>query len=102
MKLLSLLTLFATAAYAADPPADAPLAGRSVHVEIGEPVPFAGRLLSDAEHVKSEAQCQDDHAFRKATEGQVLLSPIALVAIVAGALAVGAAVSAGVAVAVKR
>jgi hypothetical protein len=101
MKLLSLLVLFATAAYAADPPADSPM---SVHLAPGQPAPGSGRWLADDEAVKSEAQCQDDHAFRQSSTagGKVLLSPIALVAIVAGALAVGAAVSAGVAVAVKR
>jgi hypothetical protein len=99
MKLIALLTLFATAAYAADPPADSPT---SVHLAPGQPAPGSGRWLADAEAVKSEQQCQDDHAFRKATDGQVLLSSIALVAIVAGALAVGAAVSAGVAVAARR
>jgi len=86
----------------ADPPADAPL--RSVHLDTGEVAPFSGRLLSDVEHMESEAICADDHAFRKEATagGKMLLSPIAVVALVAGSLALGAAVSAGVVLAVKK
>lgn len=88
----------------ADPPADAPLdlPGRSVRLEPGQPAPFGGRLLSDAEHVASEKVAASDAAFRKATAGNVMLSPYAVVAIVAGALAVGAAAGVAVAVAVRR
>lgn len=97
--------LLASSLAFAEPPADAPvldLAERSVHLEAGQPAPFPGRLLSDAEHVASEKLCADDHATVKAAQSKVLLSPIAVVAIIAGAVAVGAAVSAGVAVAVRR
>lgn len=98
-RAMSIFLLFAVPAYAADPPADAPT---SVHLEPAQPAPFACRCLADAEHVKSEAQCRDDHDFRlKAVEG-IRLEPIALVGIIAGVAAVFAAIGAGVAVAVKR
>lgn len=97
--------LLAASVALAEPPGDAPLAdlpGRSVHLATGQPAPFSGRLLADAEHVASEWVAADDHAFRKQTEGKLMLSPVALVAIVAGALAVGAGVAAGVAIATRR
>lgn len=96
MRLAALLTLFATAAYAADPPADTPV---SAHLEPGQPSPGSGRWLADAEAVKSEQQCQDDHAFRAKAEsgGGIRLSPYAVVAIVAGAVASGFAIGAGAA-----
>lgn len=90
---LALATLLAASLAFADPPADAPT---SAHLAAGQPAPFSGRLLSDAEHVRSEKLCADDHAFRAKTDGQVMLAPMTVVAIVAGALALGAAVSAGV------
>lgn len=85
----------------ADPPADPP---QSVHLEPGQPAPFAGRLLSSEAFVASEKACADDHAFRASamSDGAIRMSPIAIVVIVAGSLAVGAAVAAGVVVAVKR
>lgn len=101
----ALLAVLLTSSLAfAEPPADAPLEGRSVHLDAGQEAPFSGRLLSDVEHMESEAVCADDHAFRKeaTSGGKVLLPPMAVVAIVASALAVGAAVSAGVVIATKR
>lgn len=106
MKITILLFLLPALAFA-DPPTDAPLSelpGRSVRLEPGQPAPFAGQLLSDEEHVASEKVCADDHAFRHEALGgsKLLLTPLQLVAIVAGAVAVGAAVSAGVIVATRR
>jgi len=91
----------------ADPPKDAPLSdlpGRSVRLAAGQEAPFSGRLLSDVEHMESEAVCADDHAFRKEATagGKLLLSSVAVVALVAGALALGAATAVGVTLAVKR
>jgi hypothetical protein len=88
----------------AEPPSDAPLADRSVHLDAGEQAPFSGRLLSDVEHIESERICADDHQFRKeaTSGGKLLISPIAIVAIVVGCLALGAAVATGVTLAVKR
>ena len=99
-----LACLLASSLAFADPPADAPLdlPGRSVRLEPGQPAPFAGQLLSDEEHIASEKVAASDAAFRKATAGKAMLSPYAVVAIVAGALAVGAAVGVAVAVAVRR
>lgn len=105
MRTVLVVLLVSSLAYG-EPPADAPvdLPDRSARLVAGQVAPFSGRLLSDVEHMESEALCADDHAFRKEASagGKLLLSPIAVVAIVAGALAVGAAVSAGVAVAAKR
>lgn len=101
-RLVSIFLLASSLAFAQ--PADAPvdLPKRSVRLDTGQAAPFSGRLLSDEEHTASEAKCADDHAFRAKAMGGVLLPPAALVAVVLGALALGAAVSAGVAVAVKR
>lgn len=98
----ALAILLASSLAFAEPPPDAPL--RSVHLDAGQVVPFSGRLLSDLEHVESEAVCADDHAFRKeaTSGGKLLLSPMAVVAIVAGALAVGAAMAVGVTLATRK
>jgi hypothetical protein len=96
--------LLIAALLAAEPPADAPLdlPGRSVRLVAGQPAPFPGRLLSDAEHIKSEAACADDHAKLAKAEKSLLVSPLGIVALVVGGLAVGAAVGAGVAIATRR
>lgn len=96
----ALAVLLASSLAFADPPADAPmrdLPGRSVHLDAGQPAPFAGRLLSDDEHTKSEAAAADDFAFRKkaTSGGNSVWSPYAIVAVVAGSLAVGLAAGAG-------
>lgn len=101
-----LVAVLTSAVAFAESPKDAPLAdlpGRSVRLAAGQAAPFPGRLLADAEHRASEAVCADDHAFReRATKDDALrLTPLAVVAIVAGALAVGAATATAVVLVVR-
>lgn len=110
--------LFATAAYAADPlPADAPTAGGLdlelgdvpkpktglVSLEAGQVAPEKLSCLTDAEYIESEQGARADHEIAKAIRpgsGYTVLPTWGVVAMIAGALAAGAALTAaGVAVA---
>lgn len=92
----ALAVLLASSLAFADPPADAPRG--LVELQPGQPAPVKLSCLPDAEFIASEAAAADDHAFRKKAEGGgIRLSPYAVVAIVAGALALGAAVGASAA-----
>lgn len=99
---MCLAVVVSSSALAAEPsPVDAPLdlPGRSVRLDIDQPAPFAGRLLSNDEHVASEALCADDHAFRKEAMTGVRFTPMQVVAVVAGVLAAGVALGVGAVVA---
>lgn len=63
MKTFVAVMLCSALAFGAEP-GDAPVRdvpGTSVHLEAGSAAPFTGRLLSDAEAVKSEQQATADH-----------------------------------------
>lgn len=99
MKLAAMLTLFATAAYAADPaPADAPTVTGLVELEAGQAAPVKLSCLPDAEYIASEQAAREDHVIAKAVRpnsGYTILPTWGVVALVAGALAAGAAITAG-------
>lgn len=95
MRLILVALLSSSLAFAQAP--DAP-----VLLKAGEPAPYSGRLLPEAENVRRTAKCAEWEATTKKAEESVLLKPIHVVAIVAGAIAVGAAVGVGATLAVKR
>lgn len=105
MRTVALLLCIAMPAHAAD---DAPLAdvpGTSVHLATGQPAPFAGRLVSDAEHVRREKVNERDATFyADVTAGDVVVvGKPAFYALIGGAgAAVIAAIVAGVALAAKK
>lgn len=89
----------------ADPPPDAPLEdmpGVSVRLRPGEPAPFQGQLLSEPEQIRRGKRLADAEATLAKAEQSVLLPKAAVVGIIVGALVLGAAAGAGVAVAVRR
>lgn len=105
MKTLALMLFVALPAYAAD---DAPLAdvpGASVHLTTGQPAPFAGRLVSDDEHVKREKVNERNATFYADVitgDALVVSKPVFYVVIGGAAAAVVAAVALGVAFAAKK
>jgi hypothetical protein len=102
MKTIALLLILALPAYAAD---DAPLAdvpNVSVRLEAGDVAPHAGYLVADAEHVDRAKRLADAEATLAKARESWLLPPAAVVAIIAGSLALGVAAGTGVALAFKR
>ena len=98
MKTVLAALLSASLALGAEPPADAPL--DSVHLEAGQPAPFAGRLVATAEFIVREQQAREDHEIALAVKpgsGVAILPAWSVVAIavagaVLGGLGVGLAV----------
>lgn len=105
-KITTLLTLIAFVAFA-QTPADAPttdplikvgdpLVRRTVQVQEGEPAPFAGLCLNDAQAIHVAQRVASCEATLAKAEEKNLVSLPVLIAAIAGALAVGAAVATGV------
>lgn len=102
MKLIALLLVVALPAYAAEPlDTDTPTLSPdvpdvSVRLRAGETAPFDGRLLSLNENLRRGKDAVDCRAeLAKAHESQ-LLPTGAVIAIIAGAVALGAAAGVGV------
>jgi hypothetical protein len=90
-----------------DPPGDAPLADVpdvSVRLAMGQPAPFAGRLLSPEENVRRAKRTADCEATLADAEGNgVLLPRPAVAALISGAAAaVVTSIVLGVALASKK
>lgn len=107
MKTLIAVLLCAAVPAFAQAPADAPIAdepGTSVRLGLGEPAPFAGRLLSPEENKRrgqSKADCVETIADAKANN--VLLPKPAVAAILTVAVvSVLSVVTLGTALALKR
>lgn len=91
----------------ADPPADAPIAdvpGASVHLAAGQSAPFAGYLVSDDETLRrGKAKGNLAGTLADAEANGVLLPRAAVAALIgAGAAAVVASISLGIALAATR
>ena len=81
------------------------LLAQSVHLDAGQDAPFAGQLIADAEHIRRERiNERNAEAFDFAVkhQGSVILTKPQLIAVVAGAVVVGAALGVAVTVAVKK
>jgi hypothetical protein len=104
MKTAFALILCSSLAFA-QAPADAPLAdevGRSNRVEEGEITPYAGQLIDEKEMVRRERiNARNDAMLSKAKESALLPVP-ALVAIIVGAVLLGAVAGTAVTLAVKK
>lgn len=102
---LALLRCVAVPSFAAAP--DAPLLdapGASVRLEAGQPAPYTGQLLSDAENLrraKRTAACEGTLEAAQAPSN-VLLPKAALVAIIIGSVVLSAAAGAAVGVAAAK
>jgi len=100
------MLLAASLAWGAEPSADAPFAeGRSMILPAGEVVPFAGLCLEGTEAKRREWIAQRDAgelARLKESSGSAVVSVPVLVALVAGGLALGVAVGAGLTVAAQQ
>jgi hypothetical protein len=90
----------------ADPPGDTPLADvpdTSVRLVLGQPAPFAGRLLSPEENVRRAKKLADCEAtLADAEQGVLLPKPAVAVLISGAAAAIIASVVLGVALAAKK
>lgn len=102
-SILLCLALISNVALAQSP--DAPLAdvlGASVRLKAGEPAPFDGRLLSEDEQVRrAKRLAAAEGELAKAHESALVIKPV-FVAIIVGALVLGAGAGAGVAIALKK
>lgn len=97
---ITLLVVLLSASFASAEDKDFPVTSARVHK--GNLVPFDGQCIEDKEFVRREGINERNAAELADAQSKVLLPKAAFVAIVIGALAVGAAVTAGVAVAAKR
>lgn len=100
MRTFIAVMLCSSLAFAAE---DAPLAeGRSMLVQAGEIVPFRGVCLDEQEHVRRERINERNAVTLATAERSWLISPPVVVGIIVASLALGAAVSAGVVLAVRK
>jgi hypothetical protein len=85
-------------------PDGTPEKGRSVHLEMGEFTPFAGQLIDDQEHTRREKiNARNAASLAEYKDpGSIALSKAQLIAIVAGAVVVGAAAATGVVLALEK
>lgn len=103
MKALAVvLMLFSSLAFAQAPDAPVDILGASVRLKSGEPAPFSGRLLSEDEQIRrAKRLAEAEGELAKAHESALVSKPV-LIAIIVGALVVGAGAGAGVAIALKK
>lgn len=77
--------------------------GKSTRVKAGEPAPYAGQLLDDQELVRrARVGARDAAELADLKRGNVTISTPAFIAIVAGAIAVGAAATFGIVKATEK
>ena len=96
MKALLLAALLAQAP-------DAPLAERpAMELKAGETVPFDGVCMTSGKSIEVGKRIASCEAGLAVAESKTMISTPVLVAAIIGALAVGAAVGAGAALAAKR
>lgn len=112
MKALALAVALVSTASFAQAPADAPLVlesdgvtlakGRSSRLDAGQPAPYAGQLIDDQELVRrAKVNVRNEVELKTIKTGTVIVTVPVFIAIVVGAVAAGAAVTAGVVLATK-
>jgi len=100
--LVAVVLLITCSAAFAQPPADAPLKvnpfppGQSAHLNAGEVAPFTGQLIEDKEHARREfnnEQTAGELSSLKEEKGKKFISVPVFIAVIAGAAALGAALT---------